>query len=845
MLLIAVIGGYGATAAAEVVVFDGTAKQGSPWSDNAGTTVSVVDQPAYPGDEENSDSIRIAYDSAYRSGGISFYGPDKITLPADHTRLRLAIFSGTHTAGLSEIRLNLGDHKIAFGSGSTRWTLDGAPGSVGDLTPDTWHELELDLSSDPAFKPDAGKLKGHLALVADRAGGDGLVIHLANVRFLTADEAGASPDEPASPEAPQPTEPNQSPPVADTPQAPPAPRKPTSASARPQSSDAPVGEPVTLTIHPESMQEITQWGIVTHNRPDWGKGYDITRYPASLEALYEDMGVTIVRFHIDYQTYDQVRAREILRDSILAVTDRGLAWYGLPWSPPVEFKTLNTPNGRLKGEINHLKEGYEDEVAAWLVELVQWLEKEGVPLPLAIGPQNEPDWPPPSYPGCIYSAEQIRTASIELRKALDASGYEQVKVVADDAGGPVARGFKADPNKGTINLMGLHQGEEFHTNPELRDAVDILATHTYDLHSGYYKAYPGFLKDFRDAMEGIDKELWMSEWETRHEHTFSDWDVITENIAHFNRDMSSLEFNGWIHWQTWKSWLLPDGPPETGEMIGRIRAGDTLVYQGIDLGDNPGHLDLRFGADSKNMVLELRVGSQDSSPLITEPLPQTPKGTVMTYRIVLPKVSGKQDLYMTFASQEHWREAWLNWFAFAEGPRIEAESFSSKDTKEKWSSAVMSAYDVNPRLVWVHDDGQTLHKRPVYYMFKKIWTNAPAGQGATVRRVSSSDNILLQGESKAARVESHRQDVSAFQHGEKTTFIVLNRKDVDRPVEIEGLRGRSVRMFRYDQSDAGAVNVDLHDLGSVAIQDGRIEELVLPAQSLSILVTEQESAEPN
>ncbi len=810
-------------AMAELVLFDGQVRHGELWADRDTTTVALAAEPASPANA--SDVIEIAYDRAWRSGGLSFFGVNKLTLPPGHTRLRLALHSGTHDAGLSEIRLSLDDQLISFGNGSTRWTADGEPGTMDRLTRGTWHQIELDLASDPAFTPGDGRVKGYLALVAGRAGDDALVVHLADVRFLTPDDH--------SEDAPAPTAAPTAPPAA-APHTGPTPAQPSPRAAAP-------GETITLTIHPEPRQQITQWGIVTHNRPDWGKGWDITRYPASLQALYDELGATVVRFHIDYRTYDNPQAREDLKNGILAVTSRGLDWYGLPWSPPVAFKTLDTPNGRLNGEINRLKGGYEDEVAAWLVELVQWLESEGVPLPVGIGPQNEPDWPPPSYPGCIYTAQQIRTASIELRKALDAAGYPGVKVVADDGGAAVAQGFKADPDKGTVNLLGLHQGEAFHTDEALRDSVGILATHTYDIHNGVYQRYPGWMQDFAVALQGIDKELWMSEWETRHEHTFSDWQVITENINHFNRDMSSLPFNGWIAWQTWKSWLLPEGPPEEGEMVGRIRANDTLIYKGVNVGDRPGHLDLRVGSDSNNLTLELRVGSPDAEPLVAEPLAQTPGGTFVTHRVTLPSASalaGPQDLYLTFASDEHWREAWLDWFAFADGPRVEAEAFTDTKTTEKWSSKPAPSYVVDPRLVWVHDDGQTLQKRPVYYLFKKIWTNAPAGQGTVVRRVTSSDDDTLQGESKAPRVESHRQDLSAFQHGNTTTFVALNRRDHDQPVRIEGLTGPAARVFRYDAADASTVNVDLHDLGTVPVDAGRINSLTLPARSLTILVTE-------
>ena len=126
-----------------------------------------------------------------------------------------------------------------------------------------------------------------------------------------------------------------------------------------------------------------------------------------------------MRFGIDFNTYDQQKPRDYLRDGILAATSRGVGWYGVPWSPPSSMKTIDHANGKVGGVLNRLKPGYEDEVAKWLVEVIQWLESEGVPLPVAIGAQNEPDWGPDCYPGCIYSAEHMQKVTIELRKALD------------------------------------------------------------------------------------------------------------------------------------------------------------------------------------------------------------------------------------------------------------------------------------------------------------------------------------------------------------------------------------------------------------------------------------------
>ncbi len=722
---------------------------------------------------------------------------------------------------MASIVLSTSEGTAEFGSGAAAWTVDGEAGSVGALTKGQWHDVVLDLASSPDFQPGPRTLKGHLAVKSGKAGGDGLVVHLADIRLVE----GGDGEGPAAP-----LEPGVAP-VATPAAAAPAPAAPGPAKASPRAATtaagpAPTGDPVTVTIHPENLQEISHWGFATQNRPDWGPGYDIGRNPAVVDALYRESGASLIRFHIDYKTFDDDRAKQDLKKALLAVTSRGLDWYGAPWSPPVVFKTLDTPNGKLKKEFNRLKPGHEDEVAVWLVDLVKWLEAEGVPLPVALSPQNEPDFAPPSYPGCLYTGEQLRTAVVELRKALDAAGYTGVLAIGDEGAKPAHRTQQADPDSGTLNMMGLHPGGPFETDAAYREAVDVVATHTYDVHNGLYTADPGFLQRWVDLTSDLDRPLWMTEWETRHEHTFEDWGILTETFTHFNRDLSSMGFNAWFSWQAWRGFPLPE-EMDVGESIGRIRAGDALLYEGVDAGAGPAWIDLRVAPDSGSMSVEIRKGGLDGELVGGVPLRKAPGKALQTVRVPVSGLSGTTDLTIVFTSGEHWREAQLNWFELDGGTRVEAESLAGKVTKEKWSSSPVDNYVVDKRSKLVYGGDADMQLRPIYYVFKKIWTNAPAGGGTFVRRATASGDAL-RGETKAADPESYRQDLSAFVHDGATTATVINRNAFDLPLTVEGLTGSSVEAFLYTRADAESVNRDMASMGTFPLDGGTLTGLDAP-----------------
>ncbi len=597
----------------------------------------------------------------------------------------------------------------------------------------------------------------------------------------------------------------------------------------------------TLTVESKNQQPITQWGVATHNRPDWNPAiWAIAKFPNSLDAIYGELGTTMLRIGIDFNTYDKEAPREHLRDGILAATSRGANWYGVPWSPPSHMKTINHENGLVNGEKNWLKPGYEDEVAAWLVDVIKWLEKEGVPLPVAISAQNEPDWWPDFYAGCLYTAEQTPNVVVELRKALDAAGYTGIKVLSNDGatqdGGSLPPG---NPNRGTINMLGLRPGGAFETNEAYRNALDIIGTHTYDLHNNFYVNNPGSLQAFHDAVKRSGKEVWMTEWETRHEHTFNDWDVITEVMTHFNRDISSMRFSGWMHWKMWEGFAYNEGSNDPGKCVHRIRPTDYLVYNAVDVGKNPKYLEVRISANTeKKIKLSVHVDNKNGPKIGELTIPRTALQNrgFRTIKIPLKSVRGTHDIYLKFSSSFAHLEASLNWFKFAGGDQIEAENFDDKTTSQPWSSAVIECFMVEARCKLVHDDGENIWRRPLFYIFKKIWNAAPANGETFVRLIRSSDDSF-QGESKASIPESYRQDLCAFVHPDAMTVVVINRKTEGNVVNLTGLTGTTATLFRYEKEDAGTVNMDLSMVGEFSIKNGMIEGLSLPGESFNLIIT--------
>jgi glucosylceramidase len=95
------------------------------------------------------------------------------------------------------------------------------------------------------------------------------------------------------------------------------------------------------------------------------------------------------------------------RGIILPVLKKALAlnpdllYFASPWSPPGWMKTTGTMlGGKLKPE-------YYGVYAQYLVKFIQAYAAEGIPIH-ALTPQNEPGFPNPAYPTCLYTGAMQR-----------------------------------------------------------------------------------------------------------------------------------------------------------------------------------------------------------------------------------------------------------------------------------------------------------------------------------------------------------------------------------------------------------------------------------------------------
>ncbi|WP_028611464.1 glycoside hydrolase [Paenibacillus harenae] len=213
-----------------------------------------------------------------------------------------------------------------------------------------------------------------------------------------------------------------------------------------------------------------------------------------------------------------------------AAKERGVdTIIGFVNSPPVWM----TKNGHAQPDSTvgstNLKEGYEDEFAAYLTDVLAHFEEEGISFDY-ISPINEPtwDWNKAGQEGNRYNNDDIKRVILELYRQLQASGLnaqisapDGVEITAlldDDV-------YKTFANKerytGGANNLGVGKYREYIKDllgdPELKEAVgNKIASHSY--WSDYSNPGDDRLGYLRDLLnENLKKydpnaKYWMSEY---------------------------------------------------------------------------------------------------------------------------------------------------------------------------------------------------------------------------------------------------------------------------------------------------------------------------------------------
>ncbi|WP_407673173.1 glycoside hydrolase [Paenibacillus alkalitolerans] len=213
-----------------------------------------------------------------------------------------------------------------------------------------------------------------------------------------------------------------------------------------------------------------------------------------------------------------------------AAKDRGVdTLIGFVNSPPVWM----TKNGHAQPDSSvgstNLKEGYEDEFAAYLIDVLEHFNNEGYEFDY-ISPINEPtwDWNKAGQEGNRYNNDDIKRVIVELYRQLLANGLSaqisapdgvEITALLDD------EYYKMFANKerytGGANNLGLGKYREYIKDllgdPELKKAVgNKIASHSY--WSDYSAPGDDRLGKLRDLLvENLRKydpnaKYWMSEY---------------------------------------------------------------------------------------------------------------------------------------------------------------------------------------------------------------------------------------------------------------------------------------------------------------------------------------------
>ncbi|XEC96728.1 glycoside hydrolase [Paenibacillus tarimensis] len=176
-----------------------------------------------------------------------------------------------------------------------------------------------------------------------------------------------------------------------------------------------------------------------------------------------------------------------------AAKERGVdTFIGFVNSPPVWM----TKNGHAQPDSTvgstNLKEGYEDEFAAFLTDVVEHFQEEGIRFDY-ISPINEPtwDWNRAGQEGNRYNNDDIKRVILELYRQLQAKGLEtqisapdgvEITALLDD---DVFQTFaNTERYTGGANSLGLGKYREYIKDllgdPELKEAVgNKIASHSY------------------------------------------------------------------------------------------------------------------------------------------------------------------------------------------------------------------------------------------------------------------------------------------------------------------------------------------------------------------------------
>ncbi|WFB36269.1 hypothetical protein P3T73_00640 [Kiritimatiellota bacterium B12222] len=346
----------------------------------------------------------------------------------------------------------------------------------------------------------------------------------------------------------------------------------------------------TLDLTGKYGQTIKGWGFFSYTRRItwWNEKWNVIYSPTGTEAVFKDLNASIVRFNLVPQCFDPKasdgldhRILDELKESIIIAKSKGITDYSLAvWSPPAEMKFPASTYGKAwvkteTGEVVKYFDGIfsnpnykqvktsllpdrEDDYVQYSVNTLIYLRDQGAGLPKAFSLQNEPGWCP-TYDGTDYHWKQYQRMVKKFKIAFDANGLSEIDLIFGDC------------NAASWLLWNSHlylnyDFKNLDRDEELRNAIDVIASHTYDNHNDNTKERLKQQKMAADAMwkkkKAYGYEFHMSEWIPDRKSDTANLTGIQYTLyemEHVLRDLRVYPFEYYIWFTAWGVRKYTDG----------------------------------------------------------------------------------------------------------------------------------------------------------------------------------------------------------------------------------------------------------------------------------------------
>ena len=338
------------------------------------------------------------------------------------------------------------------------------------------------------------------------------------------------------------------------------------------------GEVKTITVLPYQRQTITGWGCYpsnyyggTMNRSKTSNtDTSVITRKAAMSTLFNDMGVTVLRHEIvsECGNGDASLNTDWMDKTVAAIKaglDAGIKEYMITsWAPPYEMMTGQSGAYRFNPD-------YEDKFSEFIVNAFDYITAHGCPPPTVYSFQNEPqtgrNW-------CRITLGQYQRIAKKMRKALDAGGYENVRLLSPECAAYYQHAV----------IMGTDYSS-LYEDPEFADAVGVLGTHSYCFVSTGESKDTDVYKFAMNASNFPEKDRWETEF-SGGRVGFEELDDISMNLgtAMFSTEVMLGDviwggMNCWMYWNGYDSrqFTYPDSTTRFMR-TGKLGSHQSLLY---------------------------------------------------------------------------------------------------------------------------------------------------------------------------------------------------------------------------------------------------------------------------